>query len=71
MTEDKKKIISDYMAFLGSKGGRKGGKTFGAPKRRSREHYAKIAEIQRERWKRYRAHKAEMAKNGSANGNKR
>ena len=28
--------ISDYMAFIGSKGGRKGGKVTGAPKRRSR-----------------------------------
>jgi len=64
MTEDKKKIISDYMAFLGSKGGR----VTGASKARSSEQArAAVAE----RWKRYRAHKAEMAKNGSANGNKR
>ena len=63
--------ISDYMAFIGSKGGRKGGKVTGAPKRRSREHYERIAEIQRERWKRYRAAKEQTAKangkNGSAN----
>lgn len=59
--------ISDYMAFIGSKGGRKGGKVTGAPKRRSREHYERIAEIQRERWKRYRKAKETAAKSGSAN----
>lgn len=59
--------ISDYMAFIGSKGGRKGGKVTGAPKRRSREHYERIAEIQRERWKRYRKAKEAATKNGSAN----
>lgn len=58
--------ISNYMAFIGSKGGRKGGKVTGAPKRRSREHYERIAEIQRERWKRYRKSKEAAAKNGSA-----
>lgn len=59
--------ISDYMAFIGSKGGRKGGKVTGAPKRRSREHYERIAEIQRERWKRYRKAKEAAVKSGSAN----
>ena len=59
--------ISEYMAFIGSKGGRKGGKVTGAPKRRSREHYERIAEIQRERWKRYRKAKEAAAKSGSAN----
>lgn len=59
--------ISDYMAFIGSKGGRKGGKVTGAPKRRSREHYERIAEIQRERWKRYRKAKEAAAKSGSTN----
>ena len=59
--------VSEYLAFIGSKGGRKGGKTSGAPKRRSREHYAKIAEIQRERWKRYRKAKEAAIRSGSAN----
>ena len=59
--------MSDYLAFIGSKGGRKGGKVTGASKRRSREHYARIAEIQRERWKRYRAAKAASIRSGSAN----
>ena len=49
------KIISEYMAHIGSKGGQKGGKAKGASKRRSKEHYAKIAEIQRKRWAKYRA----------------
>ena len=55
------------MAFIGSKGGRAKGES----KRRSREQYAKVAEAQRERWKRYRAAKEQTAKangkNGSAN----
>jgi hypothetical protein len=58
--------VSEYLAHIGSKGGRVGGKATGAPKRRSREHYAKIAEIQRERWKRYRKAKEAALKNGSA-----
>lgn len=52
---DKLKIISEYMAFIGSRGGQRGGKTKGNSKRRSKEHYAKIAEIQRKRWAKYRA----------------
>lgn len=51
------KIISDYMAHIGSKGGMRGGKATGKAKRRSPEHYAKIAEIQRRRWAKYRAEK--------------
>jgi hypothetical protein len=43
-----------HMALIGSKGGRKGGKATGASKRRSREHYARIAEIQRQRWRKWR-----------------
>ena len=56
---DAMKIISEYMAKIGSKGGRSGGKTKGSAKRRSREHYAKIAEIQRKRWQKYRQNKAQ------------
>lgn len=52
------KIISDYMAKIGSKGGRSGGKAKGSSKRRSKEHYAKIAEIQRKRWQKYREQRA-------------
>jgi len=61
--------VSEYLAHIGSKGGR----TTGPHKARKmgREHYAKIAEIQRERWKRYRKAKEAAAKNGSAKGNKR
>lgn len=57
--------LREHMASIGSKGGR----TTGAPKARKmgREHYAKLAEIQRERWKRYRKAKEAAAKNGSAN----
>ena len=51
------------MAFIGSKGGRAKGES----KRRSREQYAKVAEAQRERWKRYRKAKEAAAKSGSAN----
>ena len=58
--------VSEYLAFIGSKGGRKGGRKTGASKRRSREHYAKIAEIQRERWKRYRKAKEASIRSGSA-----
>ena len=54
--------IKEYLAFIGSKGGRK----TGASKRRSREHYAKIAEIQRERWNRYRKAKEASIRSGSA-----
>ena len=53
--------IKEYLAFIGSKGGRK----TGASKRRLREHYAKIAEIQRERWKRYRKAKEASIRSGS------
>lgn len=57
--------VSEYLAHIGSRGGR----TTGAPKARKmgREHYLKIAEIQRERWKRYRKAKEAALKNGSAN----
>jgi hypothetical protein len=67
--------IRRYLAFIGSKGGRiggpKGGKATGASKRRSREHYARIAEIQRERWRKWRLAKgvngsAKPIRNGSA-----
>ena len=58
--------LREHMAFIGSKGGRKGGRKTGASKRRSREHYAKIAEIQRERWKRYRKAKEASIRSGSA-----
>ena len=51
---DAMKVISEYMAKIGSKGGRSGGKAKGSAKRRSKEHYAKIAEIQRKRWQKYR-----------------
>ena len=51
------------MALIGSKGGR----TTGSAKARKlgREHYAKLAEIQRERWKRYRKAKEAAIKSGS------
>ena len=56
--------IKEYLAFIGSKGGR----TTGSAKARKmgREHYAKIAEIQRERWKRYRKAKEASIRSGSA-----
>jgi len=60
MTEDKKKIISDYMAYLGSKGGR----VTGASKARSSEQARKAV---LERWKRYRKAKEAAAKGGSDN----
>ena len=52
--------LREHMAFIGSKGGRAKGEC----KRRSREQYAKVAEIQRERWKRYRAAKAAKKESG-------
>ena len=55
--------LREHMAFIGSKGGRAKGES----KRRSREQYAKVAEAQRERWKRYRKAKEAAAKSGSAN----
>ena len=60
MTEEKRKIISDYMAFLGSKGGR----VTGATKARSSDQARKAVA---ERWKRYRAAKAASIRSGSAN----
>lgn len=41
------KAVSDYMAKLGSKGG----STFGASKRRSKEHYEKLAAAKRKKAK--------------------
>ena len=56
--------IKEYLAFIGSKGGR----TTGSAKARKmgREHYAKIAEIQRERWRKYRKAKEASIRSGSA-----
>jgi hypothetical protein len=61
--------ISDYLAFIGSKGGR----TTGSHKARKmgREHYARVAEIQRERWRKWRLARgvngsAKPIRNGSA-----
>ena len=55
--------IKEYLAFIGSKGGR----TTGSAKARKmgREHYAKIAEIQRERWRKYRKAKEASIRSGS------
>ena len=55
--------LREHMALIGSKGGR----TTGSAKARKlgREHYAKLAEIQRERWKRYRRAKEAAARSGS------
>ena len=55
--------LREHMASIGSKGGR----TTGAPKARKmgREHYERIAEIQRERWKRYRKAKEASIRSGS------
>jgi hypothetical protein len=44
------KIIREYMAQIGSVGGR----TKGPSKRRAKEHYEKIRQVQLERWRRYR-----------------
>jgi len=49
----KNPAVRKYMAFIGSKGG----KAKGASKVRSQEQYAKVAEAQRERWRKYRAAK--------------
>jgi hypothetical protein len=50
MTEDQ--IIKTYLSRLG----RKGGSVSGPSKARklSREHYAKVGKVQRERWQKFR-----------------
>jgi hypothetical protein len=59
MNEEKRKIISDYMSFLGSKGGRVTGTT----KARSSEQARKAVMI---RWERYRKAQEANKGNGSA-----
>ena len=59
MTDDKNKIISEYLAFIGSKGGR----VTGASKARTSEQARKAVQ---ERWKRYRKAKEASIRSGSA-----
>jgi hypothetical protein len=49
---DKEQIIREYFASIG----RKGGSVTGITKARklSREHYAKVGKVQRERWDKFR-----------------
>jgi hypothetical protein len=50
MTEDQ--IIKAYLSRLGRKGGSVGGPT--KARKLSREHYAKVGKVQRERWVKFR-----------------
>ncbi len=50
MTEDQ--IIKEYFASIGRKGGSVSGPT--KARKLSREHYAKVGKVQRERWDKFR-----------------
>lgn len=55
LPRDVPKAVSDYMAAIGSKGGKA---AKGAKKKRPKEHYKKLGEIHRERSKARRKGKA-------------
>jgi hypothetical protein len=49
---DKNQIIKEYFASIGRKGGSVSGPT--KARKLSREHYAKVGKVQRERWDKFR-----------------
>ena len=57
MTEDQ--IIKAYLSRLGKKGGSVGGPS--KARKLSREHYAKVGKVQRERWDKFRRERQTVA----------